>query len=64
MALEFHGQPEKMFQQQLENSRKYVLPFVEEKTGSVSGKKVLEIGSAEGGVLSAFAEKGSGLHGC
>ena len=59
MALEFHGQPAIMYQQQLDNSRKYVLPFVEEKTGSVRGKKVLEIGSAEGGVLSAFAEKGA-----
>jgi SAM-dependent methyltransferase len=58
MALPHH-EPSKMFQQQLENSRKYVVPFVEGKTGSVSGKKVLEIGSAEGGVLSAFAEKGA-----
>lgn len=59
MGLEHHAKPELMFRQQLENAREYVVPFIEEKTGAVTGKKVLEIGSGEGGVLAAFAEKGA-----
>jgi len=59
MGLEHHSKPEQMFRQQLENAREYVVPFIEEQTGAVTEKRVLEIGSGEGGVLAAFAEKGA-----
>jgi 2-polyprenyl-3-methyl-5-hydroxy-6-metoxy-1,4-benzoquinol methylase len=36
-----------------------IIPFIEQNTGACSGKRVLEIGCAEAGVLKAFIEKGN-----
>src|SRR5690606_11326736 len=44
--------------QQVENSRNYVLPFIHEVLPVDSDLKVLEIGTGEGGVLVPFLEKG------
>jgi len=46
------------FDQQVINSKNYVLPFIE-KTGKLNlGAKVLEIGCGEGGVLKPFFDIG------
>jgi len=47
------------FEQQVDNSRQYVLPFVERTKAIKPGIRVLEIGCGEGGVLAPFAEKGA-----
>ena len=43
---------------QAQNSRTYILPFVEQYKPVKAGMRVLEIGCAEAGVLKAFTEKG------
>ncbi|WP_442590409.1 class I SAM-dependent methyltransferase [Pedobacter sp. AW31-3R] len=55
----FHKDRFEYFQTQIKNTEKYVIPFIEESGVSIKkGTKVLEIGSAEGGVLKAFVNKG------
>ncbi len=63
MSLEHHGKPEIMFQQQLDNARQYVVPFVQLVKSDFKNLKVLEIGAGEGGVLCAFAEQGAACTG-
>jgi 2-polyprenyl-3-methyl-5-hydroxy-6-metoxy-1,4-benzoquinol methylase len=46
------------FDQQVENSRDYVLPFIEKNKQAASGIRVLEVGCGEGGVLKPFIDKG------
>lgn len=58
MAFEFHKNKEKYFNWQYLNSKGAILPFIESITPVKDGMKVLEIGSAEAGVLKAFIEKG------
>lgn len=58
MAFEFHTNKEKYFNWQYLNSKSAIIPFIEETFPIKSGTKVLEIGSAEAGVLKAFIEKG------
>ncbi|WP_153797923.1 class I SAM-dependent methyltransferase [Foetidibacter luteolus] len=58
MALEQHTNVPLRYWQQVENSRNYVLPFIEKAIPVKSGMTVLEIGCAEGGVLVPFLEKG------
>lgn len=58
MALAQHSNLEVRFQQQVENARNYVLPFIEEAFPVKEGMDVLEIGAAEGGVLIPFVERG------
>lgn len=58
MAFEFHKDKQRYFNMQYENSKAYVMPFVESAFQLPDGAKVLEIGSAEGGVLKAFTERG------
>jgi SAM-dependent methyltransferase len=58
MAIHFHSNKELYFQMQRENAAEFVLPFVEKVLPMGSGKHVLEIGCAEGGVLLAFLERG------
>lgn len=58
MALEHHSNHQMRFDQQVDNARNYVLPFVEKTLPVGSGVRVLEIGCGEGGVLKAFFEKG------
>lgn len=55
---EFHGDRKRYFDIQVENTRKYVIPFIEVGKPIVSGTRVLEIGCGEAGVLKAFTERG------
>ncbi len=56
--LEIHTDKPRYFEIQYLNSKESIVPFVEEYFTPQKGKRVLEIGSAEGGVLKAFVEKG------
>lgn len=58
MALEHHQNHQMRFEQQVENSRNYVIPFIERSLNINAGLNVLEIGCGEGGVLKPFAERG------
>lgn len=58
MALEHHSNHRMRFDQQVENSRNYVIPFIELTFKLESGMKILEIGCGEGGVLKPFADRG------
>lgn len=55
---EFHGDRKRYFEIQAQNAEQYVIPFIEEKFPIKKGMYVLEIGSAEGGVLKAFVDRG------
>lgn len=46
------------FDQQVDNSLNYVLPFIEQILPIQSGTRILEIGCGEGGVLKPFADRG------
>ncbi|MFN0202255.1 MAG: class I SAM-dependent methyltransferase [Bacteroidia bacterium] len=59
MSFDFHGSAQKKFDQQYDNSKTYLLPFIGEKVPITAQTKVMEIGCGEGGVLKAFAEKGA-----
>ena len=58
MALKQHKDDKLRFDQQVDNSRSYVLPFIEKTKPLGEGVRVLEIGCGEGGVLLPFIEKG------
>lgn len=58
MAFHFHHDARERFEQQYQNAKEHVLPFIESKFPLQSGMNVLEIGCGEGGVLKAFIEKG------
>jgi len=58
MAFDFHKDKQRYFQMQYENSKTYVLQFVQSAFQLPENARVLEIGSAEGGVLKAFTELG------
>ena len=58
MALKQHKDERIRFEQQVDNSRSFVLPFIEHTKQLAKGVRVLEIGCGEGGVLKPFAEKG------
>ena len=53
-----HQDKPRYFEIQYLNSRDSILPFIKNYFEPQIGKRVLEIGSAEGGVLKAFVEKG------
>lgn len=55
---EFHGDRKRYFEIQVENTGKYVIPFIENYKSIVAGTRVLEIGCGEAGVLKAFTDKG------
>ena len=58
MALKQHLDDKVRFDQQVDNSKTYILPFLE-KTKTIShGCRVMEVGTGEGGVLLPFIEKG------
>jgi len=57
MALEQHINPKVRYQQQVDNSEQYVLPFIEASTKIGAQTKVLEVGTAEGGVLKPFLDR-------
>jgi SAM-dependent methyltransferase len=55
---EFHTNKKKYFDMQAENSRNYVLPFIEQTFPISPGTRVLEIGCGEAGVLKPFIDRG------
>lgn len=55
---EFHADRKRYFEIQVENCKKYVLPFIEEKFPIKPGMRILEIGCGEAGVLKPFLDKG------
>ncbi len=55
---EFHKDRKRYFEMQVQNTVKYVIPFIEEKFTLRADMRVLEIGCGEGGVLKAFIDKG------
>ncbi|RYE26099.1 MAG: class I SAM-dependent methyltransferase [Sphingobacteriales bacterium] len=58
MALKQHKDKQVQYDQQVDNSRNYVLPFIEKTKKIGPGIRVLEIGCGEGGVLTPFIEGG------
>lgn len=58
MALKQHKDERVRFDQQVDNSLNYVLPFIAQTKTLGNGINVLEIGCGEGGVLKPFADKG------
>jgi SAM-dependent methyltransferase len=58
LALKQHLDEKIRFEQQVDNSRSYVLPFIEQTMPLHGGTRVLEVGCGEGGVLIPFAERG------
>jgi SAM-dependent methyltransferase len=56
--LEFHSDYKRYFDLQLQNARQSVLPFIEAAKPLQPGMQLLEIGSGQGSLLRAFAEKG------
>lgn len=58
LALLQHKNDQVRFEQQVENSRDYVLPFIKESKALEPAAMVMEIGCGEGGVLKPFLEAG------
>ncbi|HUX84162.1 MAG TPA: class I SAM-dependent methyltransferase, partial [Chitinophagaceae bacterium] len=58
MTLSQHIDGKIRFNQQVENSAAYVIPFIEETFAIHPGMRVMEIGCGEGGVLQPFLERG------
>jgi len=58
LALKQHLDDQVRFDQQVENSASYVLPFIEKTHVIGPGTAVFEVGTAEGGVLRPFMERG------
>lgn len=58
MTLIQHQDERVRFQQQADNARSYVLPFIEETTQIRSEMRVLDIGCGDGGVLLPLLERG------
>ncbi len=59
MALLQHTDDRVRYEQQVDNSRSYVLPFVQRTKQIGEGTTVMEIGCGEGGVLKPFIERGA-----
>ncbi len=58
MALKQHLDDKVRFDQQVDNSLSYVLPFIEKTKPINAGTTVFEVGTAEGGVLLPFIQRG------
>ncbi|MHB1921642.1 MAG: class I SAM-dependent methyltransferase [Chitinophagaceae bacterium] len=58
MSLAQHTDAQLRFDQQVNNSRNFVLPFIEKVFPVLPPMRVMEIGCGEGGVLYPFLEKG------
>jgi len=58
LALSHHKDHQQRFDQQVENSREYVLPFIEKTKSIGKDVNVFEVGCGEGGVLLPFYERG------
>ena len=57
MTLAQHTDYRIRYQQQLDNARQYVLPFIETAAPIRAGMHIMDIGCGEGGVLVPFLEK-------
>ncbi|MEO0899361.1 MAG: class I SAM-dependent methyltransferase [Bacteroidota bacterium] len=57
MALAQHSSTDVRFQQQVDNSEDYLLPFIQEVLPAREGLRVMEIGCGEGGVLKTFTAR-------
>jgi len=55
---DFHGDRKRYFDIQVANTKKYVIPFIESYMDIPPGKRILEIGCGEAGVLKAFTDNG------
>jgi len=53
---EFHKDKSRYFEMQRQVTLTDIIPFIEKVTGPLQGKRVLEIGCAEAGVLKAFLD--------
>ena len=58
MALKQHLDDKVRFDQQVENSGTYILPFIQRTKAINSATKILEVGTGEGGVLLPFIKEG------
>lgn len=58
MTLAQHTDYRIRYQQQVDNARAWVLPFIEEKLPVKGDMEILDIGCGEGGVLVPFLERG------
>ena len=58
MSLPQHTDAQLRFDQQVENSRHFVIPFIEKEFAILPALRIMEIGCGEGGVLYPFLEKG------
>jgi SAM-dependent methyltransferase len=58
LALKQHLDDRVRFDQQVDNSLSYVLPFIEKTKPIGAGTAVMEVGTAEGGVLLPFINRG------
>lgn len=63
MALSQHASIQVRFDQQYENAKTYLLPFINSELPITEGTRVLEIGAGEGGVLKPFWEAGATVMG-
>lgn len=63
MPRDFHLDTDLYFDQQRENARSSILPFVARRVRVGAGLRVLEVGCGAGGVLAAFAERGARVTG-
>ncbi|MEZ5045402.1 MAG: class I SAM-dependent methyltransferase [Chitinophagaceae bacterium] len=58
MSLAHHKDPKLKYQQQVDNAKEYVVPFILKTCTLTKQSKVLEIGCGEGGVLKPFYDIG------
>jgi 2-polyprenyl-3-methyl-5-hydroxy-6-metoxy-1,4-benzoquinol methylase len=58
MTLIQHSDEKVRFQQQVDNSSNYVVPFIEKEVTIKAGMNVMDIGCGDGGVLIPFLDKG------
>jgi len=58
MTLIQHSDETIRFQQQVDNARNYVIPFIEQELPIIPGMKIMDIGCGDGGVLIPLLEKG------
>ncbi len=56
---EFHRDKERYFEIQYRVTKEYIIPFLQQHAPGKKWHRVLEIGSAEAGVLKAFLEEGA-----
>lgn len=58
-----HFDRDQYFSELVQTSERYFIPLIEQHTGCVQGKKILEIGCGEGGNMRPFADRGCDITG-